>query len=79
LDEHARRNQNALGAQLGENVGCHIVVIVDVVELDSFKVAFKLAYLGAVCMHHIFLDVARLIDLVKHDLGVTVSYEAFYP
>jgi hypothetical protein len=53
--------------------------VIDVVELDSFEVSFELAYLGAICIHRVFLDVASFIDLVDDDLGAAVSYEAFDP
>jgi hypothetical protein len=33
LDEYASRDQRALGPQLGEDVGRHVVVAGDVVEL----------------------------------------------
>jgi hypothetical protein len=79
LDEHTNWNQHTLGAQLGENVSHHVVVVIDVVELDSFEVSFELAYLGAICIHRVFLDVASFIDLVDDDLGAAVSYEAFDP
>jgi hypothetical protein len=39
-------------------------------------VVLELAHLGAVGIHHFFLHVARLVDLVDDDLGVTVSDES---
>jgi hypothetical protein len=79
LDEYTDQNQRVLGAQLGEDVGCHVVVVAYVVKLDPFEVAFKLAHFGAVCIHRIFFGVASLVDLVDDDLGVAVSHESFDP
>jgi hypothetical protein len=60
---------------LGEDVGRRVVVAVDVVKLRALEVSLELAYLGTVGIHRILLDVARLIDLVDDDLGITVSDE----
>jgi hypothetical protein len=79
LDKHVSPNQYALGAQLGENVGRLVVVAANMVELDTFKVDFKLAYLDTLCIHAVFLDVTGLIDLVDDEVGVTVIYDAFDP
>jgi hypothetical protein len=38
-------------------------------------VSLELAYLGAISIHRILLDVACLVDLIDDDLGVTVSDE----
>jgi hypothetical protein len=38
-------------------------------------VSLELAYLSAVSVHQILLDVTRLVDLIDNDLGVTVSDE----
>jgi hypothetical protein len=38
-------------------------------------VSFELAYLGAVSVHRIFLDVARLVEFIDDDLGVAVGNE----
>jgi hypothetical protein len=75
LDEHAGRDQRTFGSHLGEDVGCHIVVAADVVKLLALELSLELAYLGAVSVHRIFPDVARLVDLINDDLGVVVSDE----
>jgi hypothetical protein len=76
LDEYAGRDQRALRPQLGEDVGRHVVVVRDVVELYSFEVVLELAQLGAVGVHRFLLDVACLVDLVDDNLGVAVSDES---
>jgi hypothetical protein len=44
-------------------------------KLQGLEVGLKLAYLGAVSVHQILLDVARLVDLVDDDLGVAANDE----
>jgi hypothetical protein len=44
-------------------------------KLQGLEVGLKLAYLGAVSIHRILLDVARLNELVDDDLGVAISDE----
>jgi hypothetical protein len=43
LDEHAGRDQRALGSQLGEDVGHHVVVAADMVKLQTLEVSLELA------------------------------------
>jgi hypothetical protein len=62
------------GFQLGKDVG-HAVAATDVVKLQDLEVSLELAYLSAVGVHRILLDVERLIDLVDDDHGVVVSDE----
>jgi hypothetical protein len=76
LNEYTSRDQGVLGSQLGEDVGHHVIVTGDVVELYTFEVILELAHLGAVCVHSFFLDVLCLVDLVDDDLGVAVSDES---
>jgi hypothetical protein len=42
-------------------------------------VSFELPDLGAVGIHRVLLDVARLVDLVDDDLGVVVGYKPLNP
>jgi hypothetical protein len=44
-------------------------------KLQALEVGLELAYLGAVSVHRIVLDVTCLTDLVNDDLGVVVSDE----
>jgi hypothetical protein len=76
LDEHAGRDQHALGSQLGEDVGRHVVVAGDVVELQALKVSLELAHLSAISIHRVLLDVAGFVDLIDDDLGVSVRDES---
>jgi hypothetical protein len=79
LDEHTSWDQRALGTQLGENV-CHdVVVTTGVVELQAFEVGLELPDLCVVGIHRVFLDVARLVDLVDEDLGVAVGNKPVDP
>jgi hypothetical protein len=72
LNEYTNRYQRALGPQLGEHVGRHVVVTGDVVELLTLEVILELAHLSAVGVHCLLLDIACLVDLIDDDLGVVV-------
>jgi hypothetical protein len=76
LNEHTNRDQRALGPQLGEDVGHHVVVAGDVVEFQALKLSLELAHLSAVGVHRVLLDVTGLVDLVDDDLGVAVGDES---
>jgi hypothetical protein len=75
LDEHTGKDQRAFGSQLGEDVGRNVIVAADMVKLQALKVSVELVYLGALSVHQIFPDAARLVDLIDDDLGVVVSGE----
>jgi hypothetical protein len=76
LNEYDSQDQRVLGSQLGEDVGRHVIIAGDVVELKTFKVVLKLAHLSAVGIHCFVLDIACLVDLVDDDLGVAVCDES---
>jgi hypothetical protein len=50
-----------------------------VVKFQTFEVSLELSDLGAVGIHRVLLDVARLVDLVDDDLGVNVGNEPLNP
>jgi hypothetical protein len=75
LDEHTGQDQRTFGPQLGEDVSHHVVVVAYVVKLRALEVSLELAYVGAVGIHRILLDVAHLVDLVDDDLRVAISDE----
>jgi hypothetical protein len=51
----------------------YVVVLWDVLELDSLEVAFKLANFSAVCIQCVLDTVPLLVDLLDDDLRIAKS------
>ena len=64
-----------LRAQLGEYIGCHVVVPKDMVEFLAEEVGLELMYLLAVGIHVLLSAVPILVDLLDDDFGVAVGEE----
>jgi hypothetical protein len=49
------------------------------VEFQALEVGLKLPDLSAIGVHHVVLDVARLIDLVDDDVGLVIGTDPLDP
>ena len=74
-NEHSSVDESPLGAQLGEYIGCHVVVPEDVMELQAVEVGLEPAYLLAVGIHLLLGALPVLVDLLDDDFGVAVGKE----
>jgi hypothetical protein len=75
IDENPAGNRVALGRHLGERINIVVVLLRDVMQLDSSKFVLQLAHLLAVHVHEGALAVGLLHDLVHHQLGVAIGIE----
>ena len=64
-----------LGAQLGEYVGCHVIVPEDVVEFQAIEMGLELVYLLAVGIHLFLRAFPVLVDLLNDYFRVAVGEE----
>ena len=75
MNEHAGWYDGPLGSELGHNVGCHIVVPGDVVELQTIEFAFELPDLHAIGVHLLLGALPVFVDLLYDDFGVTIRQQ----
>ena len=75
MDKYSCRDEGPLAAQLGEYVGCHVIILEDMVELQTVEVGLELTYLLAVGIHLLLGALPVLVDLLDDDFGVAVGKE----
>ena len=76
LNEHTEWYDRPLGSEFGQNIGRHVVVPGDVVELQAVKLGFQLPDLPAVGIHLFLGALPILVDLLYDDFGVAVCQQA---
>ena len=72
LHEDAGQDKCPLGAQLGEYISCHVVVLEDVMKFQAVEVGLEIADILAVGVHLLLGAVLILVDLLNDDFGVTI-------
>ena len=73
LNEYAGWYDGPLGSKLGQNIGSHVVVPGDVVELQTIELSFEPPDLPVVGVHFLLGALPVLVDLLYDDFGVTIS------
>ena len=73
LNEHAGWYDGPLGSKLGQNISRHIIVLGDVVELQTVKLGFELPDLPTVDIYFLLGALPVLVKLLYNDFGVTIS------
>jgi Tfp pilus assembly pilus retraction ATPase PilT len=73
VNEDTRWYLSASRSKLREDVRCNVVVVDDVVELETIKLVLELADFLAVGVHVLLVAVPGLVDLVDDHCGVAVD------
>jgi hypothetical protein len=73
VDEDTRWYLSASRTKLRQDVRCNVVVVDDVMELETVEFVLELADFWAVGVHVLLVAIPRLVDLVDHHCGIAVD------
>ena len=76
MDEYSYGDKGPFRSELRKDIGGHIVVPRDVVELKTVEPGLKFANHPVVGVHFLFGSVPILIHLLNDDFGVAIREEA---
>jgi hypothetical protein len=76
LDVYPRGYFGPRRTQRGEDVGCDVVVPIDVMELKALELVFELANCGTVLAHVICSVVLIFVELADGEHGIAIDHEA---